>query len=84
MSERRVAQRSRVSRDVKIIVSRASSVISCALHDLTNSGACLSVPAAVALPETFELTFDNGHSSRPCRVRWRRGDRLGIVFETPK
>jgi hypothetical protein len=33
------------------------------------------------VPDTFELTFDRGRSSRPCRVKWRSGDQLGVSFE---
>jgi hypothetical protein len=84
MQERRAGQRSRVSRDAKIILRHASAIVACTLHDLTNSGACLSLVGTVALPETFELTFDNGRSCRPCRLRWRIGDRLGVLFERPQ
>jgi hypothetical protein len=81
MEERRAAQRSRVSRDAKIILGHASPTIPCTLHDLTNSGACLSLTGTVVLPETFELTFDNGRSCRPCYLRWRIDNKLGVAFE---
>jgi hypothetical protein len=81
MEERRTGQRSRVSRDAKIILGHASPIISCTLHDLTNSGACLSFTGTVAVPETFELTFDHGRSCRPCRVRWRLDNKLGVAFD---
>jgi hypothetical protein len=81
MEKRRAKQRSRVSRDAKIILGHASPIISCTLHDLTNSGACLSLTGTEVLPETFELTFDHGRSCRPCRVRWRIDNKLGVAFE---
>jgi PilZ domain-containing protein len=81
MEERRAGQRARVSRDANIILGHASAFISCTLHDLTNSGACLSFTGAVVLPETFELTFDHGRSCRPCRLRWRIDNKLGVAFE---
>lgn len=81
MEKRRAGQRSRVSRDAKIILGQALPVVSCTLHDLTNSGACLSFAGMDTLPETFELTFDHGRSCRPCRVRWRVDNKLGVVFE---
>jgi PilZ domain len=80
MDKRRAGQRSRVSRDAKIILGHASPIIPCTLHDLTNSGACLSLDGTDALPETFELTFDHGRSCRPCRVRWRIDNKLGVAF----
>jgi hypothetical protein len=33
------------------------------------------------VPDTIELTFDHGRSCRPCRVKWRSGDELGVSFE---
>jgi hypothetical protein len=81
MVERRAWQRSRVSRDAEIILGHASPIIPCTLHDLTNAGACLSPRGTVVLPETFELTFDHGRSCRPCRVRWRIDNKLGVAFE---
>jgi hypothetical protein len=35
------------------------------------------------VPDTFDLTFDQGRSCRPCRVKWRSGDQLGVSFEKP-
>src|ERR1700680_3731326 len=81
MEERRAWPRSRVSRGAEIILGRGSPIIVCMLHDLTNFGVCMSLTGAELLPETFELTFDHGRSSRPCRVRWRLDDKVGVAFE---
>ena len=33
------------------------------------------------LPLTFELSFDNFHTVRKCRLIWRDGDFVGVAFE---
>ena len=55
----------------------------CTLQDLTSTGACLTLAGSDTVPDTFELTFDKGRSRRPCRVKWRTHDRLGISFAKP-
>jgi hypothetical protein len=81
MEERRRLQRTRVLRNAKIILGYQSSMICCTLHNLTSVGACLSVANATLLPDSFELTFEQGRTRRQCRVIWRTQTRLGIAFE---
>jgi hypothetical protein len=33
------------------------------------------------LPPSFELTFDNFHTIRRCRVIWQQGDLVGVAFQ---
>ena len=84
MDERRWVTRTRVRRDAEIVVGgRAPTKVQCALVDLTSTGACLTLSSTYRVPDTFELTLDHGRSRRPCRVKWRTGDRLGVSFEKP-
>jgi PilZ domain len=83
MSDRRNVQRTRVSRNAEIVLSQPGSKVHCTLHDLTNTGARLSVASTYQVPDTFELTLDQGHSRRPCRVKWRTDSVLGVSFEKP-
>ena len=84
MGERRAIVRTRVHRDAEIVLSgRAAGKIQCTLRDLTNAGACIALACPAEMPDTFELTLDHGRSLRPCRVRWRGDDRLGVSFEMP-
>jgi len=83
MDDRRAVQRTRVLRNAKIILDRRTSLIHCTVLDLTGCGACLSLAATYRLPETFELTFDYGRSRRPCQVRWRTDDKIGVSFGKP-
>jgi hypothetical protein len=85
MLERRSVTRTRVRRNAEIVLSRRASVaaatVPCTLRDLTNLGACLTLAATDRVPDTFELTLDRGRSLRPCRVRWRSADQIGVSFE---
>ena len=84
MNERRGVGRTRIRRTAEIVVLRRGATrLQCTLHDLTSTGACLTLAGIDQVPDTFELTFDRGRSRRPCRVKWRTGDRLGVSFEKP-
>jgi hypothetical protein len=82
MEDRRAIVRTRVRRAAEIVVGdRAPAKIRCVLRDLTSAGACIALDCPYEMPDTFELTLDRGRSLRPCRVRWRSHDRLGVSFE---
>ena len=79
--ERRSVTRTRVSRGAKIIPPHRGSMIHCMVQNITSRGACLKLADAYGLPETFELTFEQGHTRRACRVVWRTADQIGVAFE---
>ena len=84
MSERRDVGRTRIRRNAAIVVARRGvEKVQVTLQNLTSTGACLTLSSADMVPDTFELTFDQGRSCRPCRVMWRSGDQLGVSFEKP-
>jgi hypothetical protein len=84
MDERRETVRTRIRRNAEIMINRrATGKVQCTLQDLTSSGACLTLASTYQVPDIFELTFDQGRSLRPCWVRWRTNDRLGVSFEEP-
>jgi hypothetical protein len=84
MDERRTVGRTRILRNAEIVVGgRVVSKVQCTLQDLTNTGACLTLSSTYRVPDTFELTFDQGRSRRPCWVKWRTADRLGVSFGKP-
>src|SRR5450432_2328640 len=80
MPDKRRVQRTRVIKGAKIIFGNRSSVLDCVVRNLTNSGARLDLPSLVGVPQTFELSFDQGHTIRPCRVVWRIGNSVGVLF----
>jgi hypothetical protein len=85
MTERRYVARTRIRRIAEIVVTRRGAAkFQVTLHDLTSTGACLTLAGSYNIvPDTFDLTFDQGRSCRPCRVKWRSGDRLGVSFAKP-
>lgn len=79
MLERRKSARSRILKSAKLIFGR-TSIIDCAVRNLTNTGARIQVANTVNLPQDFEMTFDGGHSIRPCRLVWRTVTETGVEF----
>ena len=79
--ERRDVTRTRIARSAKIIPPRRGSMIHCTVQNITSSGACLKLANTYGLPETFELTFEQGRTRRACRVVWRTADQIGVAFE---
>ena len=81
VDERRTRKRTRILRSAKIIVPRRSPVIHCTVQNITSGGARLKLANTYGLPETFELTFEQGRTRRACRVVWRTADELGVAFQ---
>lgn len=79
MAERRNSARSRVLKSAKLVLDR-SSFIDCVVRNLTNTGARIQIANTVSLPPDFEMTFDGGHSIRPCRLVWRSVTETGVEF----
>lgn len=82
--DRRSIARTRIRRNAEIVVKRRDvDLVQCTLQNLTSTGACLSLPSTYEVPDTFELTFDGGRSLRPCWVKWRTADKVGVAFGKP-
>jgi hypothetical protein len=78
MDENRRAIRRRVFKGGTIEFDRAA--FSCAVRNLSEAGAALDVPHALAIPHEFTLIMETDQS-RHCRVIWRKENRLGVAFE---
>lgn len=67
--------------DARIQIDGSRSLVRCAVVDISEGGARLSLEADEVLPETFTLLLTrNGRTSRPCRTVWRDGPFLGVEF----
>ena len=53
---------------------------SCAVRNLSEAGAALDVPHALAIPHEFKLITETDQASRHCRVIWRKENRIGVAF----
>ena len=79
MSERRRYPRIRVQKDAKILIG-TFSVLNCVVRDISSTGARIEIQDAPDLPEAVDVTFDGGHTFRPCRLRWRSPTETGVEF----
>jgi hypothetical protein len=79
--ESRSTERHRTLKAGKIVFKQhyGLTVIDCVVRNVSVTGAAISVPNAVKVPEEFELRFDG--QTRTCKVAWRRLERLGVKFE---
>jgi PilZ domain len=80
MSERRTQPRHRTLKAGQIVFNKKFSVISCAIRNLSDSGACIEVATSVGIPDDFDLTMAPDDVSRPCHVAWRSEHRIGVTF----
>jgi hypothetical protein len=79
-SERRSVARTTISKDALLFFDAQRGVLTCRVQDVTNSGAGIELHNLNLLPLNFELSFDNFHTVRECRVIWRQGDFVGVAF----
>jgi hypothetical protein len=84
MTETRVFVRlrpeGRLSKTCKMFLGSGpkASVIECLVVDYSAGGACLQLEKYLDLPERFEILY--GTTRKRCRVTWKRGLRIGVVF----
>ena len=76
--DKRASTRNRVLRPGTIEID-GGGVISCIVRNLSSTGASLDV-SPVGIPEHFTLALSDGHHT-PCRVAWRKPNRIGVAFE---
>ena len=81
MLERRKELRVPVSKRGVIKFGAAGTECICSVHDLTPSGAGLSVISSFGVPRSFQLAVDGETAMRHCKVVWTEGRRLGVAFE---
>ena len=58
----------------------AANSIDCAVLDISQSGACILLPKGTEAPDAFVLEIDRDPRARNCRIVWRNGCRMGVVF----
>jgi hypothetical protein len=79
MEEKRRANRRRILKSGTIEFDRVAH--SCVVRNLSEDGAALDVPYAIAIPPEFKLIVHTDQLSWACRVIWRKQNRLGVEFE---
>ena len=79
--ERRSVARTTIAKDALLFFDEQRGVLTCRVQDVTNSGAGIELHSLDLSPLNFELSFDNFHTVRECRVIWRQGDFIGVAFQ---
>jgi hypothetical protein len=80
MAEKRKSPRLRTFKGGVIAFNNRFSTMDCMVRNLTPVGAMLKVGSSVGIPDRFELKLEHA-DFRWCRVKWRREETIGIVFE---
>ena len=78
MEEKRKLRRSRVLKAGTI--SFGGAAISCALRNLTRSGAMLDVASPLGVPREFTLVIVSDDIRHECRIVWIKEKRIGVSF----
>ena len=76
----RNADRRRTLKAGVIAYSGGHVTLSCAVRDLSDSGARVQVEGSIDAPDTFQLIVEMDGLEADCRVVWRRGKEVGVVF----
>jgi hypothetical protein len=66
----------------KILAAGETDGIDCAVLNISETGACILVPPAVAISDTFELAIDSEEAIRTCSLVWQDGARIGVTIAT--
>lgn len=80
ISVARSADRRRTLKAGLIAYSGRHVTLRCAVRDISETGARLLVDGSIGAPDTFELIIDMDGVEADCRVVWRRGKEVGVVF----
>jgi hypothetical protein len=80
VNERRSVGRTKIAKSALLFFGAQRGVSTCGVRDVTNIGAGIRLHGINVLPADFELTFDNFHTIRKCRLVWRQGDFTGVAF----
>jgi hypothetical protein len=78
--ERRRSPRLRTLKAARILLNQHRSALDCTVRNLTQIGACLTVPSTVGIPDRFDVIFESDHSMRACRMIWHKEKQIGVEF----
>lgn len=78
-SEQRKSQRLRRLKDGQLVFNERKSVMNCAVRNVSERGAKLTVAEPHQVPVVFELTI-SGADPQIARKVWFRGGEMGVKF----
>jgi len=79
-AECRREQRYKAAKDGRILTGLSSQGITVEIEDISLSGARLRLQGGERFKPAFRLLFVAERLVYPCRISWRRGDRVGVQF----
>ena len=79
-TERRAFARHKTLIKGRIYFNNRLSSVDCTVRDLADIGARLEIPENVTLPDSFELYLPTRDEHFQARVKWRKGNNLGIAW----
>lgn len=77
----RIVARLRTLLPALIERSDGASQLQCLVRDISDTGAKLQLSDAVALPANFRMSIPKLGRQHEARIRWRRGDMVGVEFD---
>jgi len=82
ISDNRTHRRMRTLKAGRAIFNGGYASFECSIKDLSTGGARLQFGDATGIPQNFELLILTDGVRKPCTVRWRRGNQIGVSFDT--
>ncbi len=79
MEDKRRVRRTRVLKAG--MISFGGAAISCAVRNLTRSGAMLDVASPLGVPREFTLVISSDEVRHECRIVWIKERRMGVSFK---
>ena len=76
--ERRKVRRWKVFKQAQLVLK--SGLVPCAIHDISEHGARLQIPANITLPETFQMLIRGDEIMVTARRVWSTLDQAGVRF----
>ncbi len=74
--------RRRIIHHTASILLEADQILPCSILDVSDTGARLEPAKPDSVPDYFGLLLsENGLPRRECRVVWREGPQIGVIFE---
>ena len=80
MSERRQSTRRRTYLGGRASFEKLAVTDECLVRDLSAGGARVVLSGSTPMPNAFDLTLRESGETRPVRVVWRDGIRLGAAY----
>ena len=77
---RRKTKRLEWNRPGRILLLVGSDTVNCFVKNISPNGARLMFPVPEIVPDYFRLDYGAGDIAPRCRVRWRKGNEVGVEF----